>query len=350
MKYSVLVIPENANMRPEVLAKLEQLVAAGGVVLGSKPEKSPSLQNYPRCDQQVKEIAGRIWSEANAGKVFEGVGIQEVLDQVSITPDVSYPEGTRVLWTHRSIPGMEIYFITNQSDDVLEFEPSFRVSGLEPQWWDAVSGRIRKLGDYQDDGERTTVPLKLEKDESCFLVFTSGSNASTAEGFSGNTPRPELVSTVESPWIVDFHNKAIAPAEAVSYPELVSWTQSEDELVKYYSGTATYSTDFELESLPEGELQINLGQVGVMARVKLNGVDLGVTWMAPFRLSAGNALKAGSNTLEVEVVNIWRNRMVGDLELPESKRFTTWTVSDVVKGEELLPSGLLGPVTIEVAR
>ena len=348
MKYSLLVIPGHANMRPEVLAKLEELVAAGGTILGDKPEKSPSLQRYPACDREVKEIAGRMWSDANKDRVFSGIGVQEALDRIAVAPDVSYAEGTDVLWTHRSVPGMEIYFITNQSDGLLEFEPSFRVGGLEPQLWDAVSGRIRKLNDYSVEGERTKVSLKMEKDESCFLVFTSRSNENTGEGYGENNPVPEVLATVESPWEVDFLNKTFAPAGIQSYKELESWTKSDNDQVKYYSGTATYTTEFTLENLPGGDLFVNLGDVGVMAEVKLNGRNLGVTWMAPFRLSAGDALKTGKNTLEIDVVNVWRNRMVGDLDLGEN--YTTFNVSDAVKGEELQASGLLGPVTVEVIR
>ena len=87
-----------------------------------------------------------------------------------------------------------------------------------------------------------------------------------------------------------------------------------------------------------------------MARVKLNGNDLGVTWMAPYRLNTKGMLSTGTNQLEVEVVNVWRNRMVGDLELPEKERFTVTTVSDAEAGEELTPSGLMGPVSIEVVK
>ena len=105
-----------------------------------------------------------------------------------------------------------------------------------------------------------------------------------------------------------------------------------------------------MDVIPEGDLFLNLGSVGVMARVKLNGADLGVSWMAPYRLSAKEMLFAGVNELEVEVVNVWRNRMVGDMDLPEADRFTTYTVADLKEGEALTPSGLLGPVSVEVIK
>ena len=358
LSYSILVLPENSNMRPAVLAKMEVLVQAGGTILGGKPSTSPSLQNYPRCDQEIQEIAGRMWGESHSGGklenvvgegyVLDGMDLQAALDFIKIPGDVVYPADAPFLWTHRTMPGMEIYFLTNQGDEVLSFEPSFRVSGWQPQLWDAVSGEIRMLNNYTDDGSRTTIPLSMEKHESCFIVFTSVSNKKTYEGYVENSPQPEVLTTLDSEWTVDFENKEFGPVEALQVSKLSSWTESDDWRLKYYSGTATYTTQLSLEEIPDGELFLNLGKVGVMARVKLNGSDLGVTWMAPFRLNTKGLLKTGSNQLEVEVVNVWRNRMVGDLDLPEKDRFTVTTVSDVEAGEELVPSGLMGPVQVEL--
>ncbi len=278
------------------------------------------------------------------------MGLQAALDFINVPGDVVYPADAPFLWTHRTMPGMEIYFLTNQGDGMLSFEPSFRVSGLQPQLWDAVTGEIRKLNDYTDDGSRTTVPLNMQKHESCFIVFTSGNNGETGGGYDANSPQPELLTELNSEWIVDFENKEFGPNDPVKFSKLSSWTKSSDDHMKYYSGTATYKTEFTMDVIPEGDLFLNLGEVGVMAQVKLNGEDLGVAWMAPYRLNAKELLVAGTNQLEVEVVNVWRNRMVGDMELPAADRYTTYTVADLKKGEALTPSGLMGPVTIEVIK
>ena len=84
-----------------------------------------------------------------------------------------------------------------------------------------------------------------------------------------------------------------------------------------------------------------------MAQVKLNGKDLGGMWMAPFRVSTMGLLKAGENTLEVAVVNVWRNRLIRDKQLPEGQRYTSTLVGDETADEPLQPSGLIGPVTIQ---
>lgn len=360
MSYSILVLPENSNMRPAVLAKMEELVLAGGTILGGKPMKSPSLQNYPQCDKDILDISNRMWGESHSGGqlenavgegfVLDGMDLQEALDIIQVPADVIYPAGAPFLWTHRTTPGMEIYFLSNQGDEVLTLEPSFHVTGLEPQLWDAVSGDIRKLNDYTDDGTRTIVPLAMQKDESCYIVFTSRSNEGTADGYAENSPEPEMLTTLDSEWIVEFENKEFGPADPVKFSKLTSWTESADWRQKFYSGTATYTSEFTLAEIPEGDLFINLGDVGVMARVTLNGTDVGVSWMAPYRLNTKGQLVSGTNQLEIEVVNVWKNRIVGDLELPEAERFTTYTVTDVVKGMELTPSGLLGPVSLELIK
>jgi len=166
-------------------------------------------------------------------------------------------------------------------------------------------------------------------------------------GYGENAPQPEVLTVLDSEWIVEFENKEFGPGEAVKFTSLSSWTESTNRSIKYYSGTATYATEFTLDEIPEGDLFLNLGEVGIMAQVTLNGSDLGVSWMAPFRLNTKDRLIAGTNQLEVEVVNVWRNRMVGDMDLPEGERFTTYTVADLRQGEELTPSGLMGPVSLE---
>lgn len=360
MSYSILVLPENSNMRPRVLAKLEELVQAGATILGGKPMKSPSLQNYPQCDLEIREIADRMWGESHEGgklehavgegKVLDGMDLQAALELIRVPADVVHAEGVPFLWTHRSLPGMEIYFLTNQGNEELEIAPSFRVSGLRPQLWDALSGETRQLNDYTDDGGRTTVPLVLQKHESCFIVFTSGSNERTATGYAENSPEPEVLTALDPEWTVEFENKQFGPGEAMTYTSLSDWTESGDWRIKYYSGTATYTSEFTLDEIPEGDLFLNLGEVGVMAQVSLNGEDLGVTWMAPYRLPVKDHLLAGVNRIEIRVVNVWRNRMVGDMGLPEWERFTTFTVADLRRGEELTPSGLMGPVILELVR
>jgi len=141
--YSVMVLPPMNTMRPELLVKIESLVAQGGVIFGQAPEKSPSLENYPECDRQVKELAEKLWGAGKEngsaikkygnGYVVDELDLKATMETLGVTKDVDIDSDQPVLWTHRSMPGMEIYFLTNQSEEEITFTPSFRVAGMKPQ-------------------------------------------------------------------------------------------------------------------------------------------------------------------------------------------------------------------------
>ncbi len=356
MKYRILALPKDASIRPETLEKLAELVKQGGAILGSGFTKSPSLQNYPACDEKIIKLSSELWGEekegllnrqVGKGYVMDGMGLQDALDFLEVTKDIEIGEKVPVLWTHRILPGMEIYFLTNQSEEEVSFEPSFRVNGMKPQLWDAVTGEIRPLVDYSEQDGRITVPIKMLAHQSWFIVF-SNIDENIGTGFENNFPEFNETQTIDSEWSVDFQNKAIGPDAPVKFKSLTDWSLSEDEKIKYYSGTATYETSFELNNIPEnGELFVNLGNVGVMAEVRINDLNIGGTWMAPYRIKASGHLKKGVNKIEIEVVNLWRNQLIKDKKLPKEDRYTWHLVDDIKEGEALQPSGLIGPVRIE---
>ncbi|MDF1573495.1 MAG: glycosyl hydrolase [Bacteroidales bacterium] len=358
MKYKLLVLPNITTMRPEVIEKIEELVRMGGTVLGPKPNQSPSLENYPESDEKVREIADRLWTndyqngklihEYGKGYLVDGAGIQEVLDLINVPADVSLGSDVPVLWTHRTLPGMEIYFLTNQGDEEISFNPTFRVDGLEPQLWNAITGDIRVLNEYSIENGKTTVPIKMKPAESMYIVFTNQRNEKTGLGYESNFPEGEILMEIAGNWLVEFNNKDIGPSESQTWENLKDWTKFGDDKIRYYSGTAVYKTSFEIDELPgNSNFYIDLGDVGVMATVELNGEKIGGTWMAPFILPAKEFLKEGNNEIEIEVVNIWRNRMVKEDPLPKDERYTFTIVEDVEPDEELTPSGLMGPVVVK---
>jgi hypothetical protein len=351
MSYRMMVLPPLETMRPELLAKLEELVSQGGIIYGNAPESSPSLQNYPQCDKQVQLLASKLWAGEGMvkthgeGAVVEGISLQEALDYFQIEKNVMVSD--EILWTHRSLEGMEIYFLTNQSGKSVSVNPSFRVSGLKPQLWDAVTGEIRAVNKYKVEDGRTIVPLFMEVDRSWFVIFTNETNQVLDKGYVENFPEYKTVQTIDTRWFIDFENKKIAPKE-INTTELTDWTKSTDDLLKYYSGAATYSTTFDFEMPDAKNFFIDLGKVGVMATVILNGKNVGTTWMTPFRLNITGIIKERENTLQIKVVNVWRNRLTGDKTLPEDKRTTSVLVDNITPEEELIPSGLMGPVSIQV--
>ena len=357
MSYKVMVLPSLETMRPEVLAKIEEFVAQGGVVLGSKPKNSPSLQNYPQCDEELNNLANKLWEgEYSNGKLtnyygkgilLDGYELDEVFELIKVEKDVEAGEAP-ILWTHRTSPEMEIYFITNQSEEEISIEPSFRVEGLEPQLWDAVTGEIRVLNDFKIENGRTIVPLKMEAHRSWFVIFSNAKGKEIKTEFLSNFPEANIIATINNSFEVNFENKEIGPKQNITFDVLEDWSKSPNDSIKYYSGIATYKTNFSIAEIPEaGDLYINLGEVAVMAEVKINGEKVGGVWISPYRLNVSDFIQVGENQLEIEVANLWRNRLIYDKKLPEKERYSWTVVEDIREDEEPHPSGLLGPVTIE---
>jgi len=154
-------------------------------------------------------------------------------------------------------------------------------------------------------------------------------------------------------WNVDFPSRWGAP-EKITLEHLISLSDSTNAGVKYFSGTATYTKTFDWKpawpaSREKSEIWLDLGDVQVMAQVKLNGHDLGILWRPPFRVDVTAALKRGRNVLTIRVADLWPNRMIGDAALPVTERFTWSSYEPFTRDTPLLKSGLLGPVKLQTA-
>jgi hypothetical protein len=154
---------------------------------------------------------------------------------------------------------------------------------------------------------------------------------------------------IAGPWQVEFGTGWGAP-KSVTFEKLEDWSQRPEEGVKHYSGKATYRKNFMLpESWDGRSLFLDLGTVRDLAVVRLNGRDVGTLWIAPWRLDITAATRPGENLLEIDVVNPWNNRLVGDGGLPRQKRLTFLAKDTLRPNTPLLPAGLLGPVTIRAS-
>ncbi len=194
VSYSVLVLPELKTMRPELLRKLRELVRSGGAILGPAPERSPSRQDFPRCDEEVRKLAREVWGELagaetrgplrthkfGTGRVFVTDDLQPVLRTLGLEPDVAGIDPRQVLWTHRASADTDIYFLSNQTEQTLALTPIFRVRNKAPELWDAVQARIVPAGIYEPAGQGTRVGLTLQGGESVFVVFRSNAKSLVA--------------------------------------------------------------------------------------------------------------------------------------------------------------------------
>jgi hypothetical protein len=357
MSYSILVLPQLTTIRPELLLKIKELVQQGMVVLGPKPLTSPSLQNYPAADAQVRRLADELWGNINSssiktnrvgkGMVISNMELQEALNIIKVIPDAKIAQSNSVLFIHRKVDEGSIYFISNQENKTVKIAPQFRITGKRPELWDAVSGSIRDLPAYTQTGEVTTVPMELAPMESAFIIFRQ--DAQTGVSASLNYAVPVQTIAIEKPWSVKFDSRMRGPANPVVFNTLSDWSINPNDSIRYYSGTAFYNNTFTLATVKKGQkVFINLGMVKAIAKVTVNGIAVDGAWTAPYKVDITRALKPGNNKLEIKVVNTWVNRLIGDSKLPLSERKTWASINQFNPTDKLESSGLLGPVTIEV--
>jgi len=367
--YRLMVLPQFKTMTPELLEKIMELVEAGATIMGAPSLKSPSLVNYPAADQKLQALAIEFWGGLEApkeltkrsyalGNIYWGGtstdGLYPHYDKTAsillnrgVEEDFSTTESIR--YAHRQTDDRDIYFLSNYTDQSLEAHGIFRVGEGQPELWDPLTGTSRSLPQYEQNNALTTIPLTFLAYQSYFVVFPRHDSSKVGTADSGvNFPSTKELRELTGPWELSFDTLWGGP-EKIIFDSLYDWTSSKDDGVKYYAGMATYRKTFVLSDLPKSEtpLYLNLGKVHEMARVTLNGADLGVVWCKPWQVDITTALKEGENKLEIEVVNLWPNRLIGDAALPPEERLT-WTIEGhpYTTDSELLPSGLLGPVII----
>jgi len=362
MSYRVLALPEDRVMSPQVLSKIRELAAAGALVVGPKPQQVPGLRGYPHSDAELTQLADEVWGDCDGqqvkerklgkGRIVCGKPMHEVLSGEGIVPDFEYrgsDSATSLDFIHRTTGASEIYFVINRQERAEHVECTFRISGKRPELWDPVTGKTRAAVAFRQARGRVTLPLELAPHGSLFVVFRQSIGQDVNGTATRNFPVYSNVLELSGPWAVSFDPKWGGP-ERAEFPELISWTQRPEQGIKYYSGKATYRKTFELPQGLRGartRMALDLGEVKNVAQVRLNGKDLGVLWTKPFRVEISAAVKPAANVLEIDVVNLWPNRIIGDAALPPERRLTRTNIN-YKKDDPLLESGLLGPVTLQV--
>ncbi len=355
MSYRVLVLPDRNVISLPVLQKIEELVAAGATVIGPQPLHSETLVGFPASDRQVAKLGDHIWNHPTGiGRVIANQSARETLLADGIPPDCEFVSttdaqtATNFDYIHRTAAGAEIYFVANRSTNALAMNCIFRVTGKAPELWNAVSGEHRFGDAYDATGGRTMVPLSFPPCGSWFVVFRAPATAHPATAKTNGT-EPERVQEIAGPWTVHFDPKWGGPA-SVEFDALVSWPTRSEPGIKYYSGTAVYEKSFDLAGLStrnaSARCWLDLGDVHELAEVKVNGKSCGIVWSPPFRVDITDAVQPGNNRLQVEVVNFWPNRIVGDQFLPPEERFTKTNIRRLTRDTPLETAGLLGPVTV----
>lgn len=383
MSYRVLVLPDQEDMPLEVLQKLGELVSSGATVLGPKPIDVPGMHDHKSRKAELLALADKMWGPCNGtsvkqnnygkGRVVWGYSAREWLDLESVSPDfycLDKQHQQDLDYIHKQTENSDIYFVRNLSLQQVNADCMFRAKGSRPYFWDPTDGNIKPVFIYNEEGDETKVQLDLAPGGSVFVVFGVESDLEPAPFLcwqngdyelvnkKGKTKKVQLTDIpdpieIVGEWKVAFDPDWGAPAE-VNFPELISWTDHDNDGIKYYSGPGVYTKTIEVPGdwlAPERKVYIDLGDVQALAEVFVNGKSAGVIWKPPYRTDITELVKAGSNDLKVEVMNLWCNRLAGDNELPEDERFTSTNIQTHGYRTEpnywlVEPAGLLGPVRL----
>jgi hypothetical protein len=314
---------------------LRALADAGAVIVGTRPLSSPSHADTPEAFSAACEalFAGR--------KVF--ATLPDAFASLDLKPDFSVSgTGAMVMHVHRKLVDGDLYFIASRSKTPETFDATFRVSGREPELWDAVAGATKPASWIAKNG-RTEVRLSLPADGSVFVVFRKPTKM---QGMALRVPIEAPVARIDTAWTVAFQPGRGAPA-SLKLKRLIPWNESADPGVKYFSGEGTYTKTFTMPGKRKGvRYVLDLGEVKEMAEVSLNGKSVGAVWAAPFKLDITAAIKPGRNVLKVKVANLWVNRLIGDAQLDAKQKITFTTIPTYRADAPLRPSGLLGPVRV----
>ncbi len=299
--YKLVVFPKGTNYSPEVQAKIAELKQAG---------------------VQVPELP--------------------FTNPLGFTPDVQVAQN--IAWTHRSGEMGDIYFISNQENVSRSFDAFFRNTKNKPTLWNAVTGEVESISQFKRTGNQTKLKLTLAPYESVFVVFSYKNEVVNKDVYL-----LEDSISVNGKWDVRFSKNN----QVVKQCELFDWSLSANPLIRFYSGTVVYKTTFNFKSDNIKQIDdhtrpvcLSLGKVCNMAAVRLNGIDCGTAWTAPYEIEITRALKKGQNTLEIEVTNSWANAIIG------SNKGTPpfpgiWTDGKYSVPENvLLEAGLIGPIRI----
>ena len=335
MRYRMLVIDNMVeNISEEVAGRIAAISAAGIPVCdlrGSVQLEVPlplkaDREYYPRPDTSTAHPSQKALAM-----------ITSALTDNGISPDVKgLPDSCA--FVHRKLPRSDIYWITNISSAPREFSVSLRDGKGPVQVWHADSGAIEDAEATVEDG-RISVHLKMVRDDAVFVVVGAKVGADRRSGTVEHTK----AKAVGGPWTLSF--SGMASPGPLAMPSLTPLEKHPGEQVRFFSGTIRYACSFDFEDDPSDAV-LSLGRVHDMARVTLNGKDLGLLWKEPFTVDVSGVLRQGSNDLEIKVINSWANRLIGDAALPAAQRLS-WTAYEYYSsGDPLPPSGLAGPVEI----
>jgi len=286
----------------------------------------------------------------------------------------------KVDFIHRRTSDADIYFLRNKTEQRIETDLIFRIEDRFPELWHPDRGETERLVIYERNARGTRIPLRFEPLESYFIIFSEKDSQTdqlqaadvlveqngpyefiTAGGrkVKGTVENLPESFTLTGSWEVRFEHGWGAPSRT-TFPELISWTDTENEGIRHYSGIASYHKTFTLPEEWMAEdyiIQLDLGRVEEIAEVFLNGKPIGITWYTPHRVDITRAIREGENRLVIEVANVLNNQLVMDAQRPAEYRRLKSNITRLPNAwmhpmaeAELRESGLIGPVQVRCLR
>ncbi len=428
-RYRVLYLGNQKEMRLATLKRIAELANKGVVIIGNKPGKIGGYLVSEKDEIEFSKLLEQVWSKPTTSTNYNW---NDIYKRYNIPVDLKIKGGEQINYAHRTSANEDIYFFFNPEKEKRTYECTFNVEGKIPEFWNPMDGSITKLVGFEHSNGKTKVAITLPSQGSGFVVFRESSASINSITTASVIDNPELSFKLNSAgkaeieaskngayaifyadgkqqklevknllepivikgdWEVTFPDLK-AGVQSFTFPKLIDWTSHNFEGIKYYSGTAIYQKTFKVDKkrlTSNNKFILDLGKVYEIARVILNGKDLGVLWKAPHTIDITSVLKAGKNNLKIEVTNQWTNRLIGDENFPNvsgynlqphlktpllikdpqlslinrnkmvdwytnnepaplGQRSTFTTYPFYKRGDELLPAGLVGPVVLKVSR
>jgi hypothetical protein len=353
-RYKLLAMPRGRRLSIASLERIGDFVHQGGRVVGETPLAPTGIVD-PAVEQRFATLVTAMWDGCKSpghtygkGIVYCGTNGREVLSSLHHAPDFHDASG-RLDYIHRVIQRVagdtDLYFVRNGSNRTFDGIADFRIAGKQPELWNAIDGSIQPQQHYVEQAGTTAVPLHLAPFGSTFVVFERASTPHNAA-----PPQTTTASTIPLPastWTLSFQPDRGAPSTPQPVTSFRSWSESSDPGIRYFSGTATYRTEIRFAPAPGERVVLALTNLREICTVRINGKPAGTLWALPYRLDITDTLRSGSNTIELDVTNLWPNRLIGDAQPGVTHPYTHTNIRKYTANSPLLPSGLIGDVTLE---
>lgn len=345
-RYKALYLGGTSDwMTLPVLRRLYELAEDGAVIVGKPPHSSPSLADSSR---EFTRLVRKMWRDGaglsvGKGRIIVSDNIDETLAGLGVAPQLEMDgQEDGIEFVHRQTDDFTLYFIRNVRNETRSIDMVFRVAGKRPELWNAVTGERTPLS-YETVGARTRVPIEVGAEEAVFVVFRESTDEESA---TFPTRQWDEVAEISPTWDVSLDEGRGEPRRFVMH-SLSPLNESSEPGVRYFSGVARYKSQFDVDAAvaDSAGLSIDLGKVGDIAEVWVNGKLAGTAWQTPYRVDVSGLIAPGRNSIEVKVANLWVNRLIGDAQPGAEK--VSWTSVPMYKADApLRPSGLIGPVSL----